>query len=29
LRGAIQGNSDFIKALEKHKREYAETCPKR
>jgi hypothetical protein len=29
LRGAIQGNRDFMVALEKHKRKYAETCPKR
>ncbi len=29
LRGAIQGNRDFMVALDKHKRKYAETCPKR
>jgi hypothetical protein len=29
LRGAIQGNQDFIETLERHKRKYAETCPKR
>jgi hypothetical protein len=29
LRGAIQGNQDFMESLERHKRKYAETCPKR
>lgn len=28
LRGAIQGNQDFLETLERHKRKYAETCPK-
>lgn len=29
LRGAIQGNRDFVETLERHKRKYADTCPKR
>jgi len=28
LRGGIQGNEEFIAALNKHKRKYLETCPK-
>jgi hypothetical protein len=28
LRYSVQGNEDFLKALQKHKRKYLETCPK-
>ena len=28
LRGSVQGNEEFLKTIEKHKRKYAETCPK-
>lgn len=28
LRKSVQGNEDFMKAIEKHKRKYIETCPK-
>ncbi len=28
LRGSVQGNEDFLKALGQHKQKYIETCPK-
>jgi hypothetical protein len=28
LRGSVQGNEEFLKTIERHKRKYAETCPK-
>jgi hypothetical protein len=28
LRGSVQGNEDFLKALAQHKQKYIETCPK-
>jgi predicted Zn-dependent protease len=28
LRGSVQGNEDFLKALRQHKQKYSETCPK-
>jgi hypothetical protein len=28
LRGSVQGNEDFLKALRRHKQKYIETCPK-
>jgi hypothetical protein len=27
LRGSVQGNEDFIRTIEKHKKKYTETCP--
>ncbi len=29
LSGSIQGNQEFIKSINNHKRKYSETCPKR
>ena len=29
LTGSVQGNEDFIETINKHKRKYNETCPKR
>ena len=29
LTGSVQGNEDFIKTINNHKRKYNETCPKR
>ena len=29
LSGSIQGNQEFIKTLNAHKRKYNETCPKK
>lgn len=29
LSGSVQGNQEFIKTLNNHKRKYSETCPKR